>query len=182
MKRKNVLIIFAAMVLSAMVGSTRISAQKSDYIHHCEWENEALKSKIIYKHSNGRTVLIPCKRGDFIYDVNNHIRSKNVYYWNRMNKSWEKEAVYAYHYVDGMLMVEMSKYEPGFKNKRIRKERCVYEIDEAWNLLSYRNYNWDEKRNLWVLTDEITIKEPISLLGNEEKVADSLNKLIIAMH
>ncbi len=61
MKRKNVLIMFAAVVLFAMVGSNCVLAQKSDYVHYDEWDNENLVSKTI-------SILLLCR-----------IRRKNSY-------------------------------------------------------------------------------------------------------
>lgn len=181
MKRKNVLIMFAAMVLFVVVGTTSVLAQKSNYVYNCEWDNEALKSKIIYKYSNDSITLIPYKKGDFTYDKDNYIQSKTVYYWNSAQKSWEKASVYTYEYTDGRLMVEMARYRTGNKNILTGKERSIYEIDDSWNLLSCRTYKWKVGNGLWILKNEIKTDGTVSLLGNNNVTEASINKMFMAM-
>lgn len=172
---------FAAMVLFVMVGTTRVLAQKSNYVHNCEWDNETLMSKIIYKYSNDSVTLMPYKKGDFAYGENNCIQSKTVYYWNPVKNSWEKTSVYTYDYTDGRLIVEMARYRAGNKNILTGKERCIYEIDDSWHLLSCKIYKWKEGAGFWVLKDEIKTNGTVSLLGNNNVTEDSINKVILAM-
>lgn len=183
MKRKNILIMFAAVVLFAMVGSNRILAQKSNYVHHNEWDNENLVSKTIYEHDKDHITFVPYKKEEFIYDKNDRIQSRNVYYWSRMNSDWVMSAVYTYNYTDGIFMVEMSKCKPGYKKKQTKGMRCLYEIDDSWNLLSYKSYKWQEKGDLWVLIDEVVAQESVSFLGTnkEDSEKDKINKVIMAM-
>ncbi len=100
-----------------------------------------------------------------------------------MNSDWVMSAVYTYNYTDGIFMVEMSKCKPGYKKKQTKGMRCLYEIDDSWNLLSYKSYKWQEKGDLWVLIDEVVAQESVSFLGTnkEDSEKDKINKVIMAM-